>query len=122
MSQNRNFVFTQFRKESGEDSPRLLMPEDFPPWLSYVSYQLEMCPDTDRLHFQGYLECIGKKSFSQLAAVNGFSGAHFEVRRGTQAQAISYTQKEDTRIDGPWVHGQCKVSRFVYFFSIKIVL
>lgn len=79
MSHNRNYVFTQFTKERGEDSPRLLMPEDFPEWLSYVSYQLEMCPETGRLHFQGYLECVGKKSFAQLQVNFSFALAtcHF---------------------------------------------
>jgi hypothetical protein len=30
------------------------------------------------------------------------------VRRGTQAQAVAYARKDDTRIDGPWQHGQLK--------------
>ena len=33
------------------------------------------------------------------------SGAHWEIRRGTHAEARDYASKEETRIDGPWFFG-----------------
>ena len=59
-------------------------------------------------HFQGYLECIGKKSMKQLHEIPGLERAHFEVRRGSGAQAIAYATKMDTRVDGPWYYGEPK--------------
>lgn len=108
MAQARNYVFTIFGEADDEDGPRLLDSSTFPPWLSYVTYQLELCPETGRLHFQGYLECVGKKSYAQLQKIPGFETAHFEQRRGTQEQAVAYANKEDTRVDGPWTHGEAK--------------
>jgi hypothetical protein len=33
-------------------------------------------------------------------------GPHYELRRGTQQQAIDYSSKSDTRVAGPWEGGQ----------------
>jgi len=36
----------------------------------------------------------------------GFERAHFDIRRGTQREALDYVTKRDTRVDGPWFHGE----------------
>jgi len=108
MAQARNYCFTIAASDAVPDGPALLDPELFPPWLSYVVYQREIGEETNRMHFQGYLECVGKKSYAQIQAVPGFEGAHLEQRRGTQQQAIAYATKEDTRVEGPWEHGTKK--------------
>lgn len=43
--------------------------------------------------------------FTTLHEFSGLETAHFEPRHGTQAQAIAYCQKEDSRIEGPWIWG-----------------
>jgi len=63
-------------------------------------------------HFQGYLECVGKKSIVQLKKLPGFERAHFEVRRGQQEQAVGYCKKPDGRLGGPWEHGEMKKQGF----------
>ena len=35
----------------------------------------------------------------------GLERAHLEKRRGSKSQAIDYCTKSDSRIDGPWIHG-----------------
>ncbi len=70
----------------------------------YAVWQLECCPDTQRLHLQGYVEFRQKVRLSQLQTY--MPGAHWEERRGTQAQARDYCRKEDTRISGPYEIGE----------------
>jgi len=104
-SQARNYCFT-INFADGE--VYALTPElDFPEWLTYAVWQLEL-GENGTLHYQGYLECAGKKSMRQLHDVPGFERAALFVRKGTQAQAIAYGSKADTRVDGPWYHGEPK--------------
>lgn len=105
----RNYVFTLFEDDQiYPDGPPLLTGSFWPSWLSFCVYQRELCPDTGRVHFQGYLECVGEKSFVQLHECDGLARASFQTRRGTQEQAIAYATKEDTRIEGPWEIGHRK--------------
>nr|WAE42894.1 MAG: replication associated protein [Cressdnaviricota sp.] len=72
--------------------------------IKYVVCQIEKCPDTDRLHLQGYLECVPMR-FTQAQKITGMEGAHFEKRKGSQEQAINYCKKEESREEGPWEWG-----------------
>lgn len=84
-------------------------PADAPlTWdVKYLSYQKER-GEEGTVHYQGYIELHKNKRLSGVR--NQFSKtAHWETRKGTQEQAIAYTQKEDTRIDGPWVKGVPRV-------------
>jgi len=120
----RNYMFTLFEDVAVfPDGPPPFDEGLFPPWLAFMVYQRELCPETSRVHFQvsvlfspriwsvaldssqGYLECVGEKSFKQLHEVYGLERCSFQQRRGTQEQAIAYASKEDTRVEGPWVYG-----------------
>lgn len=107
----RNFVFTinyGVMEDGVTPFPVTdLLPEEFPDWITYATWQLEI-GENGTPHHQGYLECSGKYSFQQLHAIPGFERARFAVRAGTQEEARRYARKEDTRIDGPWEHGQLK--------------
>lgn len=118
----RNYVFTiNFPCVEHRDGrltfptiPRLLDFANFPSWITYCAYQLEVTFDEQtgkaNHHFQGYLECRGKKSMKQLHEIEGLERAHFEIRRGSQQQAIAYATKTDdeTYLEGPWTHGDPK--------------
>lgn len=102
----RNLCFTMFPQD--QENFQLLDPSEWPD-CTYCVYQLEMCPDTSRLHFQGYVEFTGVKRYSWVQAnCEGLEGAHFEVRRGTMEEARNYAMKHDTRLDGPWEWGRPK--------------
>lgn len=87
--QGKNWCFTNFDLEVNYED-----------WLSnyatYVCWGVEKCPDTGKVHHQGYVEfsknvTIGKK--------NGFlkklhNTIHWEKRKGTQEQAINYCMKD----------------------------
>lgn len=67
----------------------------------YSVFQLEDASSTP--HYQGYIEF---KSTVRFAGVKRLlSKAHWEPRRGTQADAIAYSKKEDTRVSGPYEQG-----------------
>jgi len=102
--QARNYVFTI---NFADAEVTELLAEEFPPWMTYSCWQLEV-GDNGVMHYQGYLECLGKRSMTQVHAVPGFERAALAVRRGTQSQAIAYATKADTRVDGPWFHGEAK--------------
>ncbi len=98
----RNFVFTLNNPTTLELKfwKRLQRKQSFRTQhcVRYVSFQMERSA-TGTLHLQGYIELKGQMRPGQVKSHFG-SRLHFENRRGTQAQAIAYTKKEDTRVDG----------------------
>ncbi len=71
--------------------------------VSYAIWQLES-GDSNTPHLQGYVEWKNKKSLSGCKRQH--STAHWAVRRGTRDQARDYCRKEETRVSGPYEHGQ----------------
>lgn len=65
-------------------------------FAAYVIFQLESCPDTGRVHAQGYLQLKNAKSLGGLKKIDGT--AHFEMRRGTHLEAKEYCRKESSRL------------------------
>jgi len=52
----------------------------------------EICPETGRFHLQGYIEFGSQIRLSKIKKLDNES--HWEIRRGTQKQAIDYCKKE----------------------------
>lgn len=102
----RNYMVTVFG--SGEEDLPLLDPFQWPEWVTFFIYQRELCPDTNREHFQGYIELSVQKRMTELHHLEGLETAHFAVRHGNQRQAIAYCSKEDSKIEGPWIFGAPK--------------
>lgn len=105
MAQARNYCFTINFKDFRE-IPQLC-PEEWPQWIGYAIWQLEI-GEEGVPHYQGYLECIGKKSMIQLHEIEDFARARFAVRHGSQQSNILYCSKEEGRLEGPFVHGTPK--------------
>lgn len=103
-SKAAQWVYTWNKPNVGPDEHHASLAEVAP---SFHVFQLE---DTDNNpHYQGYVEFKSAKSLRQLKLCN--PQAHWESRRGTQAQAIAYCEKEDTRVEGPWRFGEPKPAR-----------
>lgn len=64
----------------------------------YVICGLEECPDTKRLHWQGYLETTRACDFKSIKKILDCTWVHLEPRKGTQQQAVDYCKKSDTGI------------------------
>lgn len=70
-------------------------------------YQLERGA-SGTLHFQGYIEFKASKRLTGcVKAIGGHP--HVESRRGTQADAIAYCSKAESRVAGPWRFGEPSV-------------
>jgi len=67
----------------------------------FVSWQLEQVTVP---HIQGYIELTMPRRLANMRT--WLPAAHFERRRGTAQEAKDYTEKEDSRIEGPWSRGE----------------
>lgn len=75
------------------------------PLCNYIVFQKELCPTTNRLHFQGFFTLKVKSRLSQVKSK--FSDVwHFEAAKGSNGQNRTYCTKVDSRIDGPWEFGE----------------
>lgn len=72
----------------------------------YLIYQTEKCPDTGRIHQQGYAEFTKQISLKRAGELLGISGAHFEGRKGSRDSAREYCRKTESRLDGPFELGE----------------
>ncbi len=100
----RNWVFTLYNAQ--EDIDRGFWSR-FGTTLKYGICQLERCPRTQRLHFQGYVEFSNACRMNMLT--RALPGIHVEPREGSRQQAIDYCKKEDTRVSGPYEFGDINV-------------
>lgn len=91
--------------EALEDAVRLIARDTA---VQRCIFQLEAAPNTGMLHVQGYVYFQHARRLSTVrhwAGVVGFRGAHLEPQRGTPTQAWDYCQKAESRVLGPFVHG-----------------
>ncbi len=76
--------------------------------MQYLVYQEEVGA-TGNYHFQGYCEFKTAMVLNSAKALLGGETVHLERRKGSAAQAAAYAKKLDTRVDGPYEHGEPKV-------------
>lgn len=62
-------------------------------FVTYICYGLETSA-TGTPHLQGYLECSRPVSLTAIRGIQALQRSHFEPRRGTQDQAITYCRKD----------------------------
>ena len=91
MSRAKFWCFTSYADE---------MPTVLPAGVTYMVYQREVCPETTREHWQGYLELATRQRLPGVKLALGDPAAHCEVRKGTATQAAEYCQKSDSRKEG----------------------
>lgn len=93
----RNWVFTSYKIEGFK------VPE-----CMFCIYQEEECPTTKKRHLQGYIEFKDKLSMRSVKSLFEDHTLHLEVRQGSQAQAVAYCSKKDTRVKEPIIIGKLK--------------
>ena len=93
----RNWVFTLNNPQPEED-PKTWLEKG----VTYCVWQAER-GENGTLHYQGYLQLDKKSRISALKKIN--PRAHWEPRRGTHEEALAYSTKEESRVDGPWTYG-----------------
>ena len=102
-------MFTSFADWIDEHDPEPLNLIDKTN-IQFIIAQIEKCPSTNRIHLQGYCECLSKKSMRLKTIRKQFNdqSIHVDIRRGNQEQAISYCSKLESRVAGPFEWGTKK--------------
>lgn len=85
----RNVITTQWTKPVFKDYKG----------ITFVTGQKEICPDTKKEHWHLYVEFEEKKSIKAIKEFFGDETMHIEGRKGTQAQAIEYVTKKESKAD-----------------------
>lgn len=111
----RNWIFTIFPEDGAPNSESEWNSRPFsaeegplqfsPSLMKTLVYQMERCPSTGRTHLQG---ALALKQAARMRAVKQLlhcETAHLEICRDLPA-AIRYSQKEESRVAGPWTLGQ----------------
>lgn len=87
----RHWCFTAFEEvEIGE----------LPNKVRYLIVQKEQCPETKKIHWQGYIELTDPVRFTGVQKIIG-SKAHCEQRRGTRQEARAYCMKKESQQEPP---------------------
>lgn len=117
---SRNWCWTIFARNDAEAELFSLAdaahpPIPFPLGASYCVFEAELCPDTHRVHLQGYSHYTDPVSAMRAKADLGFPAAHIERCFGSPADNIKYCTKglrsgDDPEglcfLAGPWEHGE----------------
>lgn len=90
----RNWCFTSY------DLENFKVPDEHPDFR-YCVYQAEKCPQTERVHLQGYIEFNKAVHFQTVKGLFGDEGIHLEPRRGTREEARRYCMKPESRYADP---------------------
>lgn len=103
---NRNYCFTL---HEFDDDCENLITEGNGTFVKFAIWQKEKGEETGAEHLQGYLELTKPMRLKQVKAEvfgDEDSAVHLESRKGTRDQAISYCEKNETKLDGPWEYGK----------------
>lgn len=94
----RNVCFTIWDPTPDEKEFLSEWQDELPKDVQYVIGQLENVPRGD--HIQGYVEFTRRMVLSKIKTLFNCNRMHVEDRYGTQAEAIVYCKKDDTRVKG----------------------
>lgn len=81
--------------------------DTLPEFVRYAIYGEEVCPTTQRTHWQAYIELTKPMRLSAIKKLYDDKTLHAEPRKGTRDQARDYCKKDDKFIElGKWIKGQ----------------
>lgn len=83
---------------------------EFKKEIRYVVWQKELCPKTQKLHYQIYVQChrsLDAPVVKKLFALTQDGDPEFQVKykKSKPLEARVYCMKEETRVEGPWEYG-----------------
>nr|WAE42713.1 MAG: replication associated protein [Cressdnaviricota sp.] len=99
-SQSCFWCFTSYKHSITTDDINGYI-EEWKDKLAYFVCQKELCPTTQKEHWQCYVEFKSRQRWTAVKRFFNDNDAHCEVRGGTAQQAAKYCKEEDTRIDPP---------------------
>lgn len=93
----RHWCFTSFKMDQNWDIEG----------YRYLIVGKETCPESGRLHWQGYIELNGPQRMSYIKKIFNDNTIHLEIRKGTREQARDYCKKDGNYQEyGNWIKGQ----------------
>lgn len=98
----KHWCFTSFKEYEHIHAALTRSPEDY----DYCIFQTEVCPETERVHQQGFIMMKKPVRFTSIKKLLDDNAAHCEKRKGTVKQAIEYCKKDDSRQAGPFEYGE----------------
>lgn len=90
---------------------------DMPPSIAEWGWQKEVCPETGREHYQGYLRT--KQQVRLKSLVKDLPGVHFEIARNWSA-LTNYCRKDETAVSGTQVHQTSGNMRTIYSLAKEV--
>jgi len=104
-TKSQAWCFTLYTKldNKGNYSPTFVWNEE---QMAYAVMQVEECPTTNRMHFQGYVEYKNRVTFKRAKQLLQSDTVNIRIADGSSDQNTTYCTKEETRIDGPWIFGE----------------
>lgn len=103
----RHWTFTIFTKDCpSQDAPEVQGDGFWDPFLvgfnehsvRYVVAGLETCPDTGRVHWQGYISTHNPVGLATIKGILDCEWAHMEQAKGSPLENRAYCTKEDTAV------------------------
>ncbi len=64
-------------------------------YMKYLIVGKEICPSTNKLHYQGYVEFVRALDFGKVKDLLGGGEVHIERRKGSADQASEYCKKDN---------------------------
>lgn len=75
--------------------------------IRYAIYGEEVCPKTNKIHYQSYIELFKPARVSGLKKIYNDKTIHCEIRRGSREEARTYCMKDNKYVEfGKWIKGQ----------------
>jgi len=91
--QSKRWCFTLY-----SDEPHPVYPDTEE--ISYVCFQREVCPKTQSLHWQGYIEFHSRKRRDTIKKLLGYNHIHLEACKGSPQSNRDYCTKSPTSVPG----------------------
>lgn len=91
--------------------PQWSLFESMPDIVKEWGWQTEVCPDTQRKHYQGYILTRTQQRFAALR--KALPGVHVEAARNWSA-LLNYCKKTDTAVEGTQKH-EVNVRKYLKF-------
>ncbi len=88
-TQSKNWCFTDFELK---DWTKIFKGNSD---INYVCWGAEVCPDTKRKHYQGWIQVANKKRLGGIKKTCQSKKLHLEACRGTEGQNNKYCQKDN---------------------------
>ena len=92
----RNYCATYYKK-----------PTETPDCVRYAIYGEEICPKTNKIHWQSYIELTKPMRMTAIKKAYDDNTIHLEKRKGTREEARDYCKKDNKYEEhGKWIKGQ----------------